>query len=167
MAANLYDVNIEIIYVDGSINTKENKKFEVSKKVFFSEKNKKLPQITLLYNLNCYFKTYHLADFIAYKTIYKRYASNIKEIIFDDNEFTCNFCKKKENNKKIYFKNQLISACIQCISKKSDTIFNSRFFNFQKDCFLSRECKYFNSFKIKILKIFLYLIKLILIYSLL
>jgi len=140
LAANLFEAKIEIIYVDGSINNNDKKKFEVSKKIFSCDENKISQHITLLCNLNCFFKAYHLEDFLENKSIYKRYASRIQDIIFDENKFACEFCNVKENNKKVYFKSQLICACIKCISKNTDTIINSRFYNYQKDCFLSREC---------------------------
>lgn len=143
--AKMYNVNIELVSVDGSINKNENRKLPISKKIYYAEENKNenLPKINLFYNLNCFFKSYTIKDYAENLNIYKRFASKIREIFFEESEFDCNFCNKMKNNKKIFFKNQLICACIECIRLKADSIMNKRFFNFQKDCFLSRECNFF------------------------
>jgi len=141
-------VNINLIYVDGSINKKEQKKLISGKKTYFGpEENKNLPTINLLYNQNCFFKFYTVSEYEENINVYKRFASHIKEIIIlDDCNTACELCNKNQNNtnknnsKKIYFKSQLIYACIECIREKSDLIIDSRFSNYQKDWYLSREC---------------------------
>lgn len=150
----MYNVNINLIYIDGSIKKENQKKLAFGKKTYFAkEENKNLPSINLLYNLNCFFKFYTRQEYKDNINVFKRFTSQIKEIIFEDNEVPCDLCNKKESNnenknnkndisnhKKIYFKSQLICACLECLKGKTDAIINSRFFNYQKDGFLSREC---------------------------
>lgn len=153
LTAKMYNVNIDLICVDGSIDKNVNKKFEIRKKTYSANetnKNENIQRINLFYNLNCYFKYYSIKDYSNNLYILKRYSSKIKEILFDDSQFECNLCNKKVNNKKIYFKNQIISACVECIRIKADLILNSRFFNLQKDGFLSRECIKIIYFTLKI-----------------
>lgn len=141
LTAKIYNVNINLIYVDGSINNAAQKKLAIGKKTYFgNEEDKILPEINLFYNLNCYFKYYTQKEYKENLNVLKRFVSRVKDITFDDSEFQCNLCNKRENNKKIYFKSQLTCACLECIRTKADSIINSRFYNYQKDEFLSREC---------------------------
>ena len=157
LIAKMYNVNLNLLYVDGSINKEDQKKFSFGKKTYYAgEETKNLPTLNLFYNLNCFFKFYTIREYKENINVFKGFVSKIKEIIFADSEFTCELCKKEEkNNKKIFFRSQLICACIECIRVKADSIINSRFFNYQQDIFLSRECKLLIFSIILILSIFI------------
>ena len=57
--------------------------------------------------------------------------------------YDCSTCKKQIDNKKIFFKNQLYSACLECLRIKLEKVLELRAINLKKDLFCSRECKKF------------------------
>lgn len=148
LAARLFETKILLFSLDGSINLENtNNKFTATKTLFNGDNcASETPTLCLFYCLNKFSNFYSAENYALNKEIYRSYASNIKEIVFEEKTSSCTICRIKESTKKIYFKKELIVACIDCIKEKTEEKLNKRFQYFQKDCFISRECKVFFQF---------------------
>lgn len=146
LTARLFDVNILLFSIDGSLNIQnKNNSLTANKRLFCSEsdsdyKETQTPTICLFYFLNKFSCFYGKEYYVLYKDILQSYSSYVKEVIFKENNFKCSSCNKKDNNQKVYFRSQMVSGCIECIKQKAEEELFNRWSNLQKDFFLSREC---------------------------
>lgn len=140
LASKLYKTNIEIIFFDGSIYDSKDSALFTSKTSFQYSDNPRNPKITLFYNINHFDKFYSLEFYKTHEKIFKKFVKNLNDVINIENNYDCSICKSKEN-KIIFIKKQLFSACYVCLKNKIDSIIEMRLINFKKDNFISRECK--------------------------
>lgn len=140
LASSIFNVNLEIIYLDSSpIPNVKHEKIKCSKIKFNYNSIHETPTINLLYNFNCYGKYYTNTFYEKNKNILGKYYSKIyKKISFED-KYVCDKCGKK--TKKVIFKKYEYSSCLDCLKIYLELILFERVKFYEIENFLSRECK--------------------------
>ena len=135
----IYQVDLELYYFDGALKSNETK-FISSKKVFQqNNQNPDTPKLSLFYNLTHFSMFYSTETLNNHRQILRTPVTHLNNIVFFENNVRCNQCSK-ENNKKVFFKKQNITGCLECIRNKTDVILYERAMALVGDNYMSREC---------------------------
>lgn len=144
-AIKIFEVDIELYFVDGLINNEERKHIS-SKKFFQSPCNSSKTKISLFYNQTHFDNFYTPETYNFYKEILRSPVTHLNNIVFFEDKFKCEICLKEKDNKKVYFKKQNITGCFECIKNKTELIMQNRANGFIEDEYMSRECIFLISF---------------------
>ncbi len=134
----IYKVDLEFYYFDGALDINE-KKFIASKKVFSYNQDPETPKLQMFYNLTHFSMFYSTEIFNRNRQILRTPVTKLNNIVFFEDNFKCNECSKV-NSKKVYFKKQNITGCLECIRNKTDSILDNRSLALIRDNYMSREC---------------------------
>jgi hypothetical protein len=135
----IFKIDIELYYFDGALNNNSTK-FISSKKLFKYNNELSTPKIFMFYNLTHFSKFYTPELFTTYREILRTPVTHLNSTIFFEDNFKCDICNT-ENNRKVYFKKQNITGCLNCIKNKTDKILDERALGLMGDNYMSRECK--------------------------
>lgn len=138
--SHMFKVNIDLYIFEGLISS-EDKKFQFKRKKFKFDDNPNIPTINLLYSLNHYCTFYSIDFYMKYKIFLRTPVFHLQETLSLEENYKCTQCNKYSN--KVYFKNELIFACTECLRIKTDLILENRAVNYLKDNYMSRECMIF------------------------
>lgn len=138
-ATKIFKVDVELYFVDGSINNGEGK-YIASKRVFQCSNNSSNIKISMFYNQTHFDNFYTSETYNSFKEILRTPVTHLKNIVFFEDKFKCEQCLKEKDNKKYYFKKQNITGCFECIKNKTDLSLENRACGLIEDEYMSREC---------------------------
>jgi len=140
LAATIFNVNLEIIYLDTIPNPNHpEEKIKCSKVRFNTNSIHEIPTINLLYNFNSYGKYYTNAYYEKNKNIIGKYYCKINKKVLIEDKYLCDKCGKK--TKKVIFKKYDYASCYECLRNYLELIVLDRVKFYEIENFLSRECK--------------------------
>jgi len=140
LASTIFNVNLEIIYLDTVPNPNlPEEKIKCSKVKFNSNSIHEIPTITLLYNFNCYAKFYTNTFYEKNKKIIGKYYSKMNKKVIIEDRYLCDKCGNK--TKKVIFKKYDYACCFDCLKNYLELIVFERVKIYETENYLSRECK--------------------------
>ena len=128
----LFDVNLNIFYIDGILRKNKNGIIFLS-----DEKNKEIPLIQIGYFFTGYFNLYKDPNEIILNEIYK-HDKNIKQLTFKLKETKkCQICNNMTNH--IVFLQKKFICCENCLNEHFELIIKNRAESLKKDSFFGIE----------------------------
>lgn len=132
-------MDLELYCFEGALNNYETK-FISCKKMFHCNQDKESPSIKMFYNLTHFSTFYDSETFNKHRQILRTPLTNLNNIVFFEDNFKCSQCSGSNNTKKIFFKKQNVSGCLECIRSKTEIILDNRALALIGDNYMSREC---------------------------